>query len=437
MATWYVDDTASGTNAGTSWTNAWTSLKSSETGAASAGDTVLVASTHDESDATTYNPDWVNGTRVAPILVISTNTADDTYLGGAKFHVTGAGNQSYNIAGNVKFYGMTLGAEIGQFFACDNSGEDQSYEDCTITSGSTYDIYFVDSGINIVDFTSCTFLMGDQLRTNGGDWCEATFRDCDFQKVGATTTLFHGSLEKSTIVTLEGCDLTDWDTIIAISPMETQSELTVSQCVLKSSFALTSGTFSAGDAGQMVTLERSHSDTDLTGPKLGLQEQHTIQGVTKALLTKYRTNGAHDGEQANEHSWEMVTVATTLEFHNPMYSPWCVYWLAGGEARTLTFHIAGGATLQNDDFWIELFSPDETSASTTMADYRTSRMANPLATPANLTTDTTSTWNGTGVGTKQEIAFTFTPDQPGPVKFRACLAKPSTTVYFDPLVVVT
>jgi len=81
------------------------------------------------------------------------------------------------------------------------------------------------------------------------------------------------------------------------------------------------------------------------------------------------------------------------------------------------------------------------------------------ATPTALTTDGTSTWNGSGVGTKQKIDHTLSngqtltvyvasggtlnnddfwievsePDQVGgPVTVRCFLAKPSTTVYVDP-----
>lgn len=437
MAIWYVDDAAGGANNGTSWGDAWVSLATSESGAATAGDTVLVASTHDEQPSSSQIVDWVNGTKELPILVISTNTSDDTYAAGASYKVnTGAGVlQAY---GNFSMYGMTFGSTQGGVKLTVTTGDVQSYEDCTIPvgDGAGDDLTFTDGPWGILTVTNCTITLADQMVCPINTYGKSRFTNCDITNNGAATVLVVLTGGQRQNLVFEGCDLTDWDTLVDKSAMGEMCSIHFAQCQLKSSFAVSTGTFPV-TIGQDVTVERSHSDTDLTDPKLGLQEQQTHEGITKALLTKYRTNGATDGEQANEHSWEMVTNATSLEYHHPMYSPWCAHWVPGGAQITATFHIAGGATLQDDDFWIEAFTPDDTATSTTMADYRTSRMANPLATPANITTDTTSTWNGSGVGTMQQISFTFTPDIPGPMEFRACLAKPSTTVYFDPLAVLS
>jgi hypothetical protein len=163
---------------------------------------------------------------------------------------------------------------------------------------------------------------------------------------------------------------------------------------------------------------------------LGLTELNTRLGTAKSTLARYRTGGADDGEQANAHSWEMAATASALEVFYPLVAMPLTVW-------TIPDASISGATAQGLN-----------------AHYR----ATPTATPAALTTDGTSTWNGTGVGTKQKITHTLSnaatltvyvasggtlnnddfwievsePDQVGgPVTVICYLAKPSTTVYVD------
>ncbi len=69
MATYYVDSNATGLNDGSSWTNAWTNLSSSTI--ASSGDTVLVASDHNEvTTSATYR--YATGSIQAPVCITST-----------------------------------------------------------------------------------------------------------------------------------------------------------------------------------------------------------------------------------------------------------------------------------------------------------------------------------------------------------------------------
>ncbi len=65
------------------------------------------------------------------------------------------------------------------------------------------------------------------------------------------------------------------------------------------------------------------------------------------------------------------------------------------------------------------------------------RMADITATPTDQANNAES-WTGTsGFANEntQEVAVTVTVNRVGPVIARVCLAKPSTTIYVDPLIV--
>jgi len=190
--------------------------------------------------------------------------------------------------------------------------------------------------------------------------------------------------------------------------------------------------------GTFILVEGCSSSTNLTVAELGLTEYVDMWGTVKSDLTRYRTGGADDDENANAHSWEMVSSANALEIHNPLKTPPMMRWVEAGVDVTVTLYVASGVTLQDDEFWIELSGSDNTAnPNTTTQGYTATTRAAIQATPANLTTDAVSTWNGVGVGTKQECSVTFTPAEAGPVVVRACLAKASTTVYIDPRLDVT
>ena len=80
-------------------------------------------------------------------------------------------------------------------------------------------------------------------------------------------------------------------------------------------------------------------------------------------------------------------------------------------------------------------SPSEEVSPTSRNKFRTTK-PEPLATPTALTSDTSS-WTGTGVGTKQKVEVAISPTIAGTVTVRCYLAKPSTTVYVDPKISTT
>jgi hypothetical protein len=412
---------------GTTWAKAVNAIDDVKITSAATGSIIWVDTAHDEIVSGNHSVDFVNGTIVSPIRIVSVDSSDDSYASRGARH---GGSTSFTISGNVEFYGLQLDSGSGDMFIFNNSTENQIYDDCDLKVGTaSADDLIIGGNDSEGVIRNSTIHLWDQILNNGNDGTAIEFYNCIFDNDGASTALFvNGELHNR--YKFQGCDLSGWTSIVGTP--EKGAEFWVCESVVGSSFTMMSG--SAAE-GMHLLLERSKNGNDAT--ILGLQEQVTFEGVIKGDLARYRTGGADDGA-AGAHSWEMVANTNTLEFYRPLASPWAVRWVAGGSEITLTFYVASGGTLNDDDFWVELFSPDETATSTQQADYRTSAMASPQATPAALTTDSASTWNGSGVGTKQEIAFTFTPDQAGPVKFRACLARAAgVTVYFDPKCVVS
>jgi hypothetical protein len=437
----YVD--ANGDDStGASWATAYQSYENASVTGAAAGDIIWVAHDHNEVLSGAKNPDWANGTNASPIRIISVNSGTDAY---ASRGATIGGSTSFVIAGCVEMYGMNLSSGVGDMFLCDDNLENQIYDDCdfNVGTGNGDDMFCAGTDVTLI-IRNSTLHLWDQLSGSGADGSYNQFINCDIQNDGSATALLNNAENRSRWLFL-GCDLSDWTSATALTEIGTS--ITVSECITGASFTMHSGTVT--DSIYLL-LERSKNGNDAT--ILGLQELTCYEGIIKGDLTRYRTGGASDGA-AGANSWQMdATGGNALAYYRPLRSPWGVRWVAGGSEVIMTFHIAGATDLTDDEFWIELITPDDTATSTQQSDVRSSILGNdksatgkgdPLATPAstNLVRSST-TWTGSGTGIdgstgQQKIIFTFTPDQAGPCKFRACLATSANVIYFDPKVVVS
>jgi hypothetical protein len=117
-------------------------------------------------------------------------------------------------------------------------------------------------------------------------------------------------------------------------------------------------------------------------------------------------------------------------------SPPITAWTDGdaSTAHTYRVYFASDVTIQDDELWMELEGPND-AATDSKSVFQTTRVA-PRGTAANYTSDAGSSWTGSGVGTKQYMDVTYTPDKPGPVTVRLYMAKPSDNIYVDPKIVI-
>lgn len=420
MATIYVDSAAGGANDGTSWTDAYTSLASADGAGSAAGDTVLVDDGHSES---LVNLDFSGGTFANPVKVfcVDKNNSDALSSGASFTH-----SAARAIQGHIRVHGLSVSWSAGGLTIGSTTDVVQDWEGCTFTStagnlnvgGIGTKITLANPTINFAGAAAGNYVnigtradvcirggsyamrsAGQNDGWNAGDRCYLDARDLvmtnsctDFILNGASSSRIH--FAKCTLPTLSN--------YIGSTPTVPGFELLLTSC----------GTGT------------------ITVPELGLTRYEDIYGIVSSSLSKYRTGGADDGEQANAHSWEMVSNTNTLEVYGSLVSPPLAVWVAPDASPS-------GAT------------PKGLSQSTRVA---------LQGTPAALTTDGVSTWNGTGVGTKQKIEITIgdytltvyvasggtlndddfwvevsAPDQVGgPVIVRCYLAKPSTTIYVDP-----
>jgi len=431
MATWFVNSNATGTNAGTSWLNAWTSIASAV--GVAAGDIVKVDYRHSQSGLSAA-VNFANGTLTNPVQIVSCDkdNSDAPRLGAT---VNFSTTSNIGFSGSLYCYGVTLGQTAAVLRMVPPTGGMQIFDACTFAPTGTSGLSFGDNSNSrwYTQLLSCTVdLSGGSASTTvvnvlgsthsifvwvgGSCICRATqtslfgtFSGIAYGRIagvsfsGAVTNLFSGNVSQtSNNLTFTGCAPPTYTSVFGVAPTSYSARVNLD--------GFQSGTLTAA----------------LLPPTLEVD----VTGTIAADLTRYRTGGANDGSNANAYSWAFTTNATAAKFTTPITSPPISRWVTAG-SHTVTVYVASGVTLNNDDVWLEVLSPSELASATGQARYQSTRRA-PLATPAALTTDGVSTWTGTGVGTLQKISVTINPTVAGVVSVRVNVADPSVSVYIDP-----
>jgi hypothetical protein len=200
-------------------------------------------------------------------------------------------------------------------------------------------------------------------------------------------------------------------------------------CLLGASVALTSGTF-AGPGSPIILMDNCDS-----GDSQVRMQRTRYEGSVFSETTVVRTGGASNGVTPISH--RMVSSASRV-LVDPLLGPEMVIWNPTVASRTVTVEILHDSVtaLQDDEVWLEveyLGVGGEPRSS-----FGSDRMSNILSTPADQESSS-ATWVTTGITNpnKQKLSVGVPVQEVGILRARVALAKPSYTVYVDPLLTVT
>lgn len=433
-------DGADGDN-GSTWALAKATLAAAMT-AAGAGGRVFVSDNHAETQAsamTLTSP----GTAASPTQVLCVDDAGNPQPPTAlatTATVSTTGVNAINFAGSAYCYGIAF-----QSGDAANNGTIQfnsaagawwwRLERCNLRLNNTATTGFILCGafngndsqlLELINTTVQFGAVGQALRVDSG---RLVWRDTDNAILGTNPTTLFTSLNGAAgggDVRVRAVDLEGPTNLIA-SNIDLNYRFLFENCKLGAGVVVGIGAVAA-QGGLIVTLANCDSgDTNYRW------HSQSYQGTVTHETTIVRTGGATDG--TTPVSRKMVSTANS-KFYSPLESTPVVFWNETvGSAITISIPvITDNVTLTDAEAWIEVEYLG--TSGFPLALNASDRAATIFATPANQTTDASSTWTTTGLTTpvKQELSVSFTPQEKGLVRARVMLAKASTTMYFDPKV---
>lgn len=456
MANYYCRST-DGSNAdnGSTWALAKADLHTATTGAlataSGAGDTIYVSQAHSQSTAASIILSPL-GTAANPTKIIGVSDAAEppttlTFPASAVI-ATGAGAYGIDITG----YGYWEGISF-------RSGVDSSSTVAPLRLSNA-------STPNANTFVSCKFETASvgannriQLGSTGSgsnDDTQVILIDPVF-KFGATShaiapaasrvrwkggsidssgsipaTLFVPASGSGVSVDMEinGADLSAITGTLVAQGVAATGQIIFKNCKLGSGVTLSSGTPNGPGGIQLYFYNCDSADTNYMYAYRGfLGDIDTVTG-------QYLSGGSTIDSQAL--ALKAVSSASML-FHQALKIPISpIYIDTVGSSKTVTVEVAqdnGAAALTESEIWLEVeyLGTSGYPISSVATDHNSTILS--LSTTAQTTS--TATWTGLTNPTKQKLEVTFTPQEKGYIQCRVYLAKPSATVYVDPLPVVS
>jgi hypothetical protein len=441
MASYYVWSGATGSNNGSSWANAFTTLTTAFATEA-AGDTLYVAHDHAESTAGSLTL-TSSGTSVNPTKVVCVDrggsvppvSADRRAT--AQVSATGAVNITF--VGSTHYDGIIFNAGSGstgatQIIVGTVTGVVMRFDNCSLRIGNAFNV-----GSNNIQFGS---------PTAGGQLVELNNTTVSFGHVLNNITTYARLIWRNTASALLGSIPTLLFTVGAARGGSVEC-LGVDLSAAGSGKTIADTGNSQGAAYRFVdckldaavtksTVPGAYGAPDIDFVRCGASgvnytvQRHRITGLLTEETTIVRTGGATDG--TTPLAWKIVTTSTctySLPFECPAIAIWND---TVGSAVTATIEgiWGGGAVPNDDDVWLDVEYLGD--ASSPQASFVNDGKANLLASAAGQTSSS-ATWGGST--TKFKLAVTFTPQQKGWIYARVKCAKASSTFYIDPLVTLT
>jgi hypothetical protein len=420
------------------------------------GNTLYVGDNHTESQATaiTINPPVID----AGISRIICHNHSGSYPPASSDLMTTAtvsttANVGINLfttnVGPVYFYGLTFKAVVGASgnasinIGNTNPGNNWLYFDnCSFWLASTTGTGVINimggaaiSGVVVFNNTSVKFAAVGQ---------GITVYSAVFVWQNTAPALVSGSAAPSTAllsgnsftlnVVLEALDLSAVTSSLFNIPSSAYAfgNVLIKDCKLNASATVTTPTNSA------ITVQLVRCDSGATAYK---STRYQYEGTETTETSITRVGGSVD-PSGQAQSRKIVTTANSQWLRPFKAEPYAIWNAVIGANVTVTVYgtINAGALPKNDDIWIEVEYLG--SSASPLGTIVTTTKSNLLAANATVASDSSS-WNGGGSGagwTPFKLTTTLSSPQPGLAGYihaRVRAAKPSTTYYLDPKVVLT
>lgn len=437
----YLRSLATGTGAGTSWANAYTSLTTA-LAACVAGDRLFIS----EDSAGTGSAPVAPGSLTNMVKVICANHAGSVPPVSADLattaKVTLGTTLNFNIKGCTYTYGVTFqngATATGNCLLAQVNLDHAIYDNCTheMVNASASSSTFVlgvaaATKAGLVEMLASNFkfanagqsisLQGANLKWIGGA-LQGTGPTTLFTDTGSSTSC------SASEANVEGVDLSlVTGTLVGDLPHPVTFRL--KNCKLGS--GVTIAATQSQPNGAVVYVENSDS-----GSTNYRHEKHdTYKAIETTETTVVLTGGASDGTTAFSH--KIVTTANCDRNTNFEAIPFEIWCDTTGSAKTVTVELmTDGVTLKDNEVWAVL---DSLQTAGDPQGTITSSVSDPLAAGSNLATGAgTGAWTTTGLASpvSQKIAFTFTPQKKGLVTVTLFVGRASTTLYASPPTALT
>lgn len=438
----YVDDGGNNTT-GLSWANAFTSINSLQAAVTLASDEIVYFGSDSQCQAVNGASLTIVGpTSGTPVKFISATVGTTNYSKGTAPQIDTSEATSYDIVfdGSFAIYGLFI--KSGRFITiAPDTDESAATYDCTFAIGATGTLFLtITTGIGTSheNLTLDLSADGTTVRSTGvlshPISSNQTVQGITFVNAGYRTgSVFTGNAMAGDNY-YSGVDLSGFTnaTVCEIFNLAGfRCKTTLSNSKTAATWTPFVGTPSGGCS---VALYNVGPDDDPTS--LLISNTYGTLVSSKAI---YRSSGGTIEGVAT--SWLVTTLATCCEAA-PFYTPWIYDALTTTGSKTFTIYLTNDSLdFNNSEIWLDLdYLATANSSVWTRA---SSQRATITTTPATLTSDGTSTWNGAGPSFtyKRKVAVTITIGEEGQYRARLAVARASVAssayLYVDPKVVVS
>ena len=384
MAIVYVDSNATGSNNGTNWGNAYTTLQAGLT-AWTTSDILWVAHNHSETFASSNTLTSVNSGRLHPCVLYRVNSGTDLYdpspLDGTDtaqiIGTTTSQPLTFNFSGSWFGFSFEWGDYVKvnpslecYFEDCDISYGIQTstfaYLDLSDVTGATFknclikniwgaDSYIITQSAGNVLFIGCEFNVNDNPATGFIQPLSAAFGsrfkaiDCDFT-----------ALSENILV-----DTSDF----SASSLTENSVYEFINCKMKSGYLLWDNTMDV-TGGRILARGCSSSD------KSYINESVTDTGEVLTSATAYHDNGFLSSDDLSRLS-QVITPGSRCDFARPLSSAKISGIVDATGSKTFTVELVENFTtaLTKQECWLDLYYYDSASNTNHKVDTSTREFA--------------------------------------------------------------